>query len=59
MNDPLSNLKTIVALCDNPHWTTDRRWRIRDLAAQALRDLEFKQKTGDFVEREEGPSVDD
>ena len=33
---PRANLKAIVALCENPHWTSDRRWRIRDLAAAAL-----------------------
>lgn len=24
-------LRTIRNICDAPHWTADRRWRIRDL----------------------------
>lgn len=29
-------LLTIRNLCDAPHWTSARRWKIRDLAAAAL-----------------------
>jgi len=29
-------LKRIQALAENAHWTSDRRWRIAELAAQGL-----------------------
>ncbi len=32
-------LHIIVNLCDNPHWTMDRRDRIRGLAAECLKEL--------------------
>lgn len=35
------NLKTIIALCNNPHWTSERRWRILSLAEQSLKDIQF------------------
>ena len=39
-------LKAINALCNNPHWTTDRRWRIEQLSRQALDLLEEKNRKG-------------
>ena len=32
-------LKRIEALATNPHWTSDRKWRIAELAAAALKEL--------------------
>jgi hypothetical protein len=28
--------KRIQALCENPHWTSERRWRISELASEGL-----------------------
>lgn len=30
-------LKEIEALCTNPYWTSERRWKIAELAAQGRR----------------------
>ena len=34
-----ANLKTILALCENPHWTTDRKYRIAKLAQESLAEI--------------------
>lgn len=33
-------LTRIRALCENPHWSSDRRWRVNELAARAQTHLE-------------------
>lgn len=38
-------LKEIEALCNNPHWTSDRRWRIADLVQEAQRLRAAQQKS--------------
>lgn len=44
-DDNLRDLLTrISALCTNPHWTSERRWTIAELAAKGLRLLEGKDK---------------
>jgi hypothetical protein len=41
MNAELKDLlKRIEALALNPHWTSDRRWTIGELAGKALRVIE-------------------
>ena len=34
----LQTLKTIRTLIDSPHWTTERKYRIRELADKAIND---------------------
>jgi len=30
--DIIASLKRIEALCMNPHWTSERRWKIEEIA---------------------------
>jgi hypothetical protein len=30
-------LRSIGAMCNAPHWTSDRRWKIEELASTALK----------------------
>lgn len=42
MDDILTILKSIEALCNAPHWTSDRRWKVAALATRGRRLLEQK-----------------
>lgn len=35
----ISNLRSIVALCENPHFSADRKYRIAELALEAIKTL--------------------
>lgn len=37
-------LEKIEALCENPHWNSERRWRIAGLAREAMNLLEDPTK---------------
>lgn len=51
------NLTAIASLCENPGWTADRRWRILELAKEALQDVKNTKEYGDLGE--EGVVVDE
>ena len=38
-------IKTIQALCNNPHWTSERRWRIAREADEMMRELKAQAPT--------------
>lgn len=42
----VEQLKRILALCDNPHWSTDRKYKIRDITADLLKNLEVSNAQG-------------
>lgn len=33
------NLEAIIALCENPHWTASRKYRIAEMARESLSDI--------------------
>lgn len=49
--EAVQRLKEIEALCNTPHWTSDRRWRIQALSSN-LRTLLEREDTTDVQEVE-------
>lgn len=37
LEEIVKELEKIQQLCESPHWTSDRRWRIADIAQAAIK----------------------
>lgn len=45
INKLVANQYRIVSLCSNPHWTTDRKYRIQKLAEESIGILNSQPNT--------------